>query len=564
MENVKNIEACKQMMNRGLRRPNGSIDDYINRLEDLLDKYSNSKVGRKGNSNKNELMSRPTLMYLWYLIKQGKIVKVEPLDDHFEAVKGSFLLTPMYDDEGNPTLEAIVPIVVEGEGYKPGEYQKILFVDKISNFEVLEGEFIKTRYRGGQRVRKCTDHLEYLENNDGYSTLNKVYRITDSKGVSCLADPLLAQYTNITITGADGKPELYQIVGNPHSFSDLNDPNVEKESDGYITQDIVIPMIRGIGAESKRIKRKGDKAVAYRYSCPISKFMALASLFVSHELYNGKLQADPNNDMWKRKARVTEWDMIEGFNKSIVEPFEKLFTNEDPLKILTLAIDVYLFTVLGTKAMNAGVEKAFKDVLTLYSDLFGNQKELALFGNPTASENVLAGTAMFKWLSYFLSMQTSWKSTPYVNHKDLRRSHNTMYNLEFTKENFNDAHGALVGALASLPNGTQYVKTVTVPSRKKVNGENVYTNKQMQVFKNHYGISAYILYDYDRYMFEHGAIKCREQFIEQLRTIAMINRTQSNSSMPKYLGIAPNQVNDFKEFLEDVYGYGTDKYWKLV
>ena len=563
MENVKNIEACKQMMNKGLRRPNDGIDDYINRLEDLLDKYSNSKVGRNGNSNKNEMMSRPTLMYLWHLIKQGKVVRGDPGHKSFDSISGHFLLVPMYDDEGNTTKNAIMPIIAKGDGYELGEYQNILFVDKLLNLEELEGEFIQERYRGGLYVRKCTNHLEYLEN-DGYAVLNRVYRVTDSKGDSYLVDPLVNGKTIITISGANGKPELYQIVGSPHSFNDLNDPNVEKASDGYITQDIVIPMIHGIGADSKRIQRKGDKAVAHRYSCPISKFMALASLFVSHELYNGKLKAEPTNDMWKRKARVKEWDMIEGFNKSIVEPFEKLFTNEDPLKILTLAIDVFLFTVLGTKAMNAGVEKAFKDVLTLYSDLFGNSGELALFSNPTASENVLAGTTMFKWLSYFLSMQTSWKSTPYVNHKDLRRSHNTMYNLEFTEENFNDAHGALVGALASLPDGTNYVETVTVPSRHKVNGENVYTTKQMQVFKNHYGISAYILYDYDRYMFEHGATNSRGQFIAQLRTIAVINRTQSNSPMPKYLGIAPNQVNAFKEFLEEVYGYGTPNYWKLV
>lgn len=550
-------------MNNIFRTTKSSIDEYIADVEGALDVCSNSEVGRKGNSNKNELMSRPTLMYLWYLIKQGKIVKVEPLNDHFEAVKGLFLLTPMYDNEGNPTLEAIVPIVAEGEGYELGEYQKILFVDKILNLEVLEGEFIKTRYRGGQHVRKCTDHLEYLENNDGYSTLNKVYRITDSKGVSCLVDPLLAQYTNITITGADGKPELYQIVGNPHSFSDLNDPNIEKESDGYITQDIIIPMIHGIEAESKRVKCKGGKAVAYRYSCPITKFMALASLFVSHELHKGELQADSNNDMWKRKARVTEWDMIEGFNRSVVEPFEKLFPNDDPLKVLTLAIDVFIFTILGDEVKKTDPAVSYA-VLVLFSRLFGNQKEFDLIEDPTTPNSTLLATKTWEWVSYFLSLKTAWENTPYVNHKDLRRSHNTMYNLEFTEENFNDAHGALVGAFASLPNAADYVKTVEVPCKKRVNGKDVITTKQMQVFKDHYGISAYILYDYDRYMFEHGAIKCKRQFIQQLCTIAKLNRKQSNSSMPKYLGIAPNQVNDFKQFLEEVYGYGTDKYWKLV
>ena len=255
--------------------------------------------------------------------------------------------------------------------------------------------------------------------------------------------------------------------------------------------------------------------------------------------------------------------MIEGFNKSIVEPFEKLFPNDDPLKVLTLAIDVFIFTILvdEVKKTNPAVSHT---VLVLFSRLFGNQKEFDLIEDLTTPNSTLLATKTWEWVSYFLSLKTAWENTPYVNHKDLRRSHNTMYNLEFTEENFNDAHGALVGALASLPDGTNYVKTVTVPCKKKVNGENVYTTKQMQVFKNHYGISAYILYDYDRYMFEHGATNGRGQFITQLRTIAVINRTQSNSSMPKYLGIAPNQVNDFKQFLEEVYGYGTDNYWKLV
>ena len=582
MKNVKNIEDCKQMMDNGLSAPLYSIDYCLNSLEELLNKYSNSKVGRSGDSNKNEMMSRPTLMYLWYLIKQGKIVKVEHKDKSAEAVNGHFLLVPMYDDEGKPTLEAIIPIVAKGEGYELGEYQKILFVDKMLDFEILDGWFIQESYRGGSRIRKCRDRLEYLENINSITTLDKVCSITDSKGRNYLADPLLASHTIITITGADGKPELYQIVGNPHSFDDLNDPSAKKASDGYITQDIIIPMILGIGADSKRIKRKGDKEVAYRYSSPIAKFMALASLFVSHELHKGKLEANPDNDFYKRKARVKEWDMIEGFNKSIVEPFEKLFPNEDPLKILTLAIDTFILTILCSDTMDRFLKiagrtngkesdeamekfnKTFNDLIRPYTELFGNKAESILFENINVPENVLTVTNTWKWLSYFLSMKTAWESTPYVNHKDLRRSHNTMYNLEFTEENFNDAHGALVGAFASLPNATDYVKTVTVPSKKKVNGENVYTTKQMQVFKNHYGISAYILYDYDKYMFNIGATGNRGQFIKQLRDIAVKNRMQANSPMPKYFVIAPDEVDKFKKFLEEVYGYGTDNYWKLV
>ena len=560
---MKNIAKFNQMMNNSFRTPKSSIDEYIVTVEGMLDVCSNSKIGRNGNSNKNELMSRPTLMYLWYLIKQGKIVKVEPMDTSAEAVSGSFLHVPMYDLEGKPTLEAIIPIVAKDDRYALGEYQNILFVDKLLDLKVLNGEFIQESYKGGSRVRKCSSHLEYLENINSITILDNVYSITDSKGFNYLAAPLLAKHTLVTITGSDGKPELYQIVGNPHSLDDLNDPNVEKNSDGYITQDIIIPMIHGIGAKSKHIKNKAGKEVSYRYSSPTSRFMALASLFVSHELYKGNLQTDPNNDMWKRKARVTEWDMIEGFNRSVVEPFEKLFPNADSLKVLTLAIDVFIFTILGdeVKETNPAVSHT---VLMLFSCLFGNQKEFDLIEDLTTPKSTLLATKTWEWVSYFLSLKTSWENTPYVNHKDLRRSHNTMYNLEFTEVNFNDAHGALVGALASLPNGSQYVKTATVPCIKKVNGEDVVTTKQMQVFKNHYGISAYILYDYDRYMFEHGAVCKRGQFIEQLCTIARLNRKQSNSSMPKYLGIAPNQVNDFKQFLEDVYGYGTDKYWKLV
>ena len=139
-----------------------------------------------------------------------------------------------------------------------------------------------------------------------------------------------------------------------------------------------------------------------------------------------------------------------------------------------------------------------------------------------------------------------------------------MYNLEFTSADFNDAHGALVGAFASLPNGSDYTYVTTVPCRKKVNDRNIQTEKQMTVFKNKCGISAYILDDFDRYMLEHGATQFRGQFISQLSTIAKYNRKQIDSHIPNTLVIAPNQVRMFKEFLVGTYGYGTPAYCKLV
>ena len=291
--------------------------------------------------------------------------------------------------------------------------------------------------------------------------------------------------------------------------------------------------------------------------------MALGSLFVSHEKYKDALEKDPDNDFLKRKARVKEWDMIEGVERAFVEPYEKMFQNEDKLKVLTLAIDMFIFTIVGTVAMLDGDRKAFKIMIRTYLKIFSPDEEIDLFRNHGASTYLLRRTKGFIWFSYFVSLVESWEKVPYVNHKDLRRSHNVMYNLEFTSVNFNDAHGALVGAFASLPNGSDYTYVTTVPCSKKVNGRNV-SERQMTVFKNKCGISAYILNDFDRYMFEHGVTQFRGQFISQLSTIAKYNRKQINSYIPNNLVIAPNQVAMFKKFLEETYGYGTDAYWKLV
>ena len=335
---------------------------------------------------------------------------------------------------------------------------------------------------------------------------------------------------------------------------------MKKASDGYITQDIIIPIIRGIGSHNKFIygNGEGQPATAYRASIPVSRFMALGSLFVSHEINKATLAKDPDNDLLKRKARVKEWDMIEGVERAFVEPYEKMFPNADRLKVLTLAINMFIFTMVGIIAIQDGDKKAVKIVRRTYLNIFSSDEEIDLCRHSDTPTYLIKSTKGFKWMSYFISLVDAWEKVPYVNHKDLRRSHNVMYNLEFTSADFNDAHGALVGAFASLPNGSDYTYVTTVPCRKKENG------KQMQVFKNKCGISAYILNDFDRYMLEHGATQFRGQFISQLSAIAKYNRKQINSHIPNNLVIAPNQVAMFKEFLEETYGYGTPAYWKLV
>ena len=569
MSNLTNINVskmiadCKAKMRIGLNSPVIDIDTCIELLEGCLDSVSDSKLGRFGNSNKNGMMSRPIIMYLWYLIKQGKRVNVKTVCNN-GLVSGEFLLVPMYDDNGKPNNNAIIPIVAKGDGCELGEYQKILFVEQLADFSFIDGEFIQRFDNGSMYIEECVNHNEYLDNLNSGISFNRACKITTIDGTTYLCHPALSVNTIITITEANCKPEVYRVTGNQHSCDTLNDPTVDKESDGYITQDIIIPLIHGIGSPGKYITDEYGEATAYRASIPVSRFMALASLFVSHELFKGKLAAEPYNDMWKRKARVKEWDMIDGFNKSIVEPFEKLFPNEDGLKVLTLAIDLYLLTVLGIYALQEGKADIRELVLLYYANLFGSSEEYNKIINGTATKNELENAETLKWMYYFLSMQEAWNSMPYVNHKDLRRSHNVMYNLEFTSADFNDAHGALVGAFASLPNGSDYTDVVTVPSRKRVNGRNVYSTKQMQVFKDHYGISAYILDDFDKYMLKCGATQFRGQFISQLSTIAQHNRKQLNLQTPNYLVIAPDQVAMFRDFLEKQYGYGTTAYWKLV
>ena len=203
-------------------------------------------------------------------------------------------------------------------------------------------------------------------------------------------------------------------------------------------------------------------------------------------------------------------------------------------------------------------------MIRTYLEIFCPDEEIDLFRNNNTHNYLIKSTKGFRLFSYFVSLVEAWENVPYVNHKDLRRSHNVMYNLEFTSVNFNDAHGALVGAFACLPNGSDYTYVTTVPCRKKVNGRNIQTEKQMTVFKNKCGISAYILDDFDRHMFEHGVTQFRGQFISQLSTIAKYNRKQINSHIPNNLVIAPNHVRMFKEFLVETYGYGTPAYWKLV
>ena len=547
------IAECKKLMSEGLVQQDLSIDELTKLIEENLQTLSNSDIGRNGSSRKNDLMSRPIIMYLWHLIKQGKIVNVESLDG--AGASGKFLMIPMYDDYGKPTLQAIMPIAASSRYEPDGEYQTIRFVEKLSDVKEVEGKYILRSSGNAMYVDECTDDFEYEENIETFRSFNRAYKITTADGLEYLESPIFVSGNIITIDN-----ELYHCISNTHGFDELNDPNMKKASDGYITQDIIIPIIRGIAAPGKFIygNGEGQPATAYRASIPVSRFMALGSLFVSHEMNKDTLAKDPNNDLLKRKARVKEWDMIEGVERAFVWPYEKIFQNEDKLKVLTLAIDMFILTIVGNIAAQDGDKKALKIVLRQYLKLFSSDKEIDLFRNHNTPTYLLRSTKAFRWMSYFVSLVEAWEKVPYVNHKDLRRSHNVMYNLEFTSEDFNDAHGALVGAFASLPNGSDYTYVTTVPCRKKA------SEKQMTVFKNKCGISAYILDDFDRYMLEHGATQFRGQFINQLSTIAKHNRKQINSHIPNNLVIAPNQVRMFKEFLEGTYGYGTSAYWKLV
>lgn len=562
MSNTKSvtevINECKKLMSESTIRENLNIDGVTRVVEKYLQQLGNSNLGRKGSSRKNDLMSRPIIMYLWHLIKQGKIVDVSPLAKG--GVSGKFLLVPMYDDEGKPTLQAIIPIVASSM-YKPaGEYQVIRFVERLSSAKEVDGKFIYRYSNGGSYVDECIDDAEYLENLETCRSFDNAWKIITASGVEYLDHPILAKRNIITINN-----ELYQYVQAPHGLAELNDPYAEKASDGYITQDIVIPIIRGISASSKFIYGHGaDKpATAYRASVPVSRFMALASLFVSHEVHKDDLAKDPDNDLFKRKARVSEWDMIEGVEQTIVDPYRNMFQGEDELKVLTLAIDMFILTLLGLEATQDDKPEVVNLLVGIYFYLFGTDEEAKLVDDPSTPRSVIQDTLGNRWMSYFISLVESWEKVPYVNHKDLRRSHNVMYNLEFTCVDFNDAHGALVGAFASL-DSDKYTDKVTVPCRKKVDGKTVSTTKQMQVFKDHYGISAYILYDFDKYMYNEGATHYRGQFISQLKTIAIRNRKRLDNKVTGNLGIAPYQVRMFEEFLEGTYGYGTPDYWKLV
>ena len=547
------IAECKKLMSEGLVQKDVSIDELTKLVDENLQLFSNSDLGRNGSSRKNDLMSRPIIMYLWHLIKQGKIVNVESLDN--AGASGKFLMIPMYDDYGKPTLQAIMPIVASSRYEPDGEYQTIRFVEKLSKVEEVEGKYILRSSGNAMYVDECISDIEYKENIETFKSFNIAYKITTLDGQEYLESPILAAGNIITIGN-----DYYRCIPNPHGFDELNDPNMKKASDGYITQDIIIPIIRGIGSHNKFIygNGEGQPATAYRASIPVSRFMALGSLFVSHEINKAKLEKDPENDSLKRKARVKEWDMIEGVERAFVEPYEKMFQNEDKLKVLTLAINMFIFTMVGIIAIQDGDKKAANIIRSTYLKIFSSDEEIDLCRHPGAPTYLIKSTKGFKWMSYFISLVDAWEHVPYVNHKDLRRSHNVMYNLEFTYADFNDAHGALVGAFASLPNGSDYTYVTTVPCRKKENG------KQMAVFKNHCGISAYILDDFDRCMFEHGATQFRGQFISQLSAIAKYNRKQINSHIPNNLVIAPNQVRMFEEFLVSVYYYGTPKYWELV
>ena len=367
------IDECKKLMSEGLVQKDFDIDELTKLVNENLQMFSNSDIGRNGSSRKNDLMSRPIIMYLWYLIKQGKIVDVESLDK--AGASGKFLMIPMYDDYGKPTLQALMPINASSR-YKPdGEYQTIRFVEKLAEFKVIEGKYILRSSGNAMYVDECIDDFEYEENLETCRSFNIAYKITTADGLTYLENPIFASGNIITIDN-----NLYHCISNPHGFDELNDPNMKKASDGYITQDIIIPIIRGIAAPGKFIygNGEGQPATAYRASIPVSRFMALGSLFVSHEKYKDDLAKDSDNDFLKRKARVKEWDMIEGVERAFVEPYEKMFPNEDKLKVLTLAIDMFIFTIVGAIAMLDGDKKAFKIMVRTYLKIFSPDEEINL------------------------------------------------------------------------------------------------------------------------------------------------------------------------------------------
>ena len=156
------IAECKKLMSEGLAQKDVSIDELTKLVDENLKMFSNSDIGRNGSSRKNDLMSRPIIMYLWHLIKQGKIVEVASLDN--AGASGNFLMIPMYDDYGKPTLQAIMPIVASS-GYEPdGEYQTIRFVERLSDFDVCEGKYILRSSGNAMYVDECISDSEYEEN----------------------------------------------------------------------------------------------------------------------------------------------------------------------------------------------------------------------------------------------------------------------------------------------------------------------------------------------------------------------------------------------------------------
>ena len=67
MNNTKNvtevINECKKLMSESTIRENINIDGVTRVVEKYLQQLSNSSLGRKGSSRKNDLMSRPIIMY---------------------------------------------------------------------------------------------------------------------------------------------------------------------------------------------------------------------------------------------------------------------------------------------------------------------------------------------------------------------------------------------------------------------------------------------------------------------------------------------------------------------
>ena len=194
------IAECKKLMSEGLVQKDFSIDELTKLVDENLKMFSNSDLGRKGSSRKNDLMSRPIIMYLWHLIKQGKIVDVESLADG--EVSGKFLLVPMYDDEGKPTLHAIIPIVASSMYEPEGEYQVIRFVEKLSDVKEVEGKFIYRSSNCGTYVDECTSDVEYLENLDTCRSFDRAWKITTVNGVEYLDNPILAARNIITINNS--------------------------------------------------------------------------------------------------------------------------------------------------------------------------------------------------------------------------------------------------------------------------------------------------------------------------------------------------------------------------